>query len=313
MTAAAKKEKVRPLPGTIWCTKYDPSVQHRLRLQNGATLEGVLHKVEGSAKGLFLPSTKSNAVSDVLAKLYLVESVGREPYDGWTTKWFLKTKETVKPSTRRWPGTFEDQGVSEGVIVAASAKAGMLHSGLRDEQVQLRHDEIVAIGKPLGPEYAKDEFGMFAAPGWVIVKLLVATGTHKSGLVINPQINTREQQGSAQWGTIVETPRGTSYDELGGLAVGVHVSFPYALHAGDHALEWVDFAGGYRAVPVMCLLSAAYEDAPADLSEAAMRGFDDCTEQMQYPERRLVYKNPYMPGTDEFDRYDSEFTEASGK
>lgn len=303
--------KIRPLPGHLWTTKYTPGAGQKLRLANGMEFEGSMRE-----SGLFLPSSKSDAVNDVLAKMYVIEAVGEEPPEGWRTKWFLTNanKDHKTLPTRKWNTSFAKEGLSAGVVVAASAKAG-LRNELQHEQVQLRHDELVAIGKPLDKCYDRDEFQMFAAPGWVIVKLETSTGQRKSGLTINAAIDTRLTQGSGQWGRVVEVPRNATYEGLGNLCPGMHVCFPHALHAGDHALEWVDFEGGYRALPLMCLLAVGYRSEPADLDEAGMLGFDDgLTAGMFANEGEDFanlnrYQNPYEPQSPAWKTYDLEWAE----
>lgn len=290
-------ERIRPTRGNLWTEKYTPGLDQKLKTVHG-TFEGRMHSVEGT-KGLFLPSSRAEAENDVLAKMYVVKAVGTDP-EGWPTKWFLPSNESTGKSVRHWHTTFEAQGVKSGVVIAASAKAGM-RNDLMANEVQIQHDEIVAIGKPLDNT---DPFPMYAAPGWVIVEMESAGDKTAAGLLIHAGVNTRVRDGSVQWGRIVELPRGISYDDLGYLSVGLRVAFPYALHASgrDPALEWVDFEGGYRALPIMCLLAVEYEAAPADNLDAFALGADDAATNPN------EYKNPYEPGSSAWILYDSGFS-----
>jgi hypothetical protein len=149
-----------------------------------------------------------------------------------------------KPIERDFHTSFEEQKIEVGTVLAVRAIAGSEQDS-SSHFIQVRYDEICAIGKPF------DEVGgfdMLPAPGWVLVQKDEAT-TPKSTLYNYDSLAQVMVDGWGTWGTIIELPRGVNSNDL---RVGDHVMFPS--HAGVGSTEYVEFGGGIRCLPLEDIL-----------------------------------------------------------
>jgi hypothetical protein len=214
---------VRPLKGHLTCEKYHKSVVEHVEGIGDIPITGV---TEG---GLVLVGEDDSEAEDVKAFMLRVRVVGEDP-EAWKFRFFGKERD--------YKSTFAEQRVRPGVIIAVRGVAGANQSK-NSHIIDVRYDEIVAIGTPKG------EFpAMLPAPGWVLVEHL--DPAPKSRLHISAGAEQITQEGNVRWGRIIALPRGTSSD---GLEVGNEVCFPS--HGGVGATEQLQFEDGrLRALPL---------------------------------------------------------------
>ena len=226
---ALKNKNVRPPRGALYCEMYSPGVTYE-EVEGIGTIK-VKAKTES---GIVLTDASTTETEAVTAYLYVVRALGNPP-DDWHTLFIDRE--------RSWPvNTWTEQAIDVGTVIAIRPVAGIGQSKTSRFK-QVRYDEIVAIGRPLDEV---DYPPMLPAPGWVMLEMDDNEGAELGGLLVSAGVAPRLESGSVDWGTVVAVPRGLSYEDED-VAIGDRVGIPY--HRGAGATEWLDFAGGLRAVP----------------------------------------------------------------
>lgn len=241
-----KLGKIAPVKGSLWCEKFIPG-REKVSVPGYGNIYGV-----ESAGGIVLVSEDNEEASNVKAALFLVRAVGDDPQD-WSIRGNDRSDvwQNKRKTDEVWDTTFAGQAIREGTVVAIRPSTGERQTRA-SSYIQIRYDELVAIGVPLEEDSAVP---MYPAPGWLIIhKHDVATET-KSGLYKGDGIYT--EQGWAFFGTVVAIPRGADGDYVD--LLNRTVAFPS--FAGAGATEYIDFDGGeYRAVPFYDVWGVVDED-----------------------------------------------------
>lgn len=217
-------ERIRPLPGYLWCEKI-PTIRP-LPVDGLGTV--TVSSVTPSGLAIVSDRTEENdAVRDAYS--LVVRSLGADP-PAWHT--FVLDRE------RTWPcGTWAEQKIREGTVVVVRAVSG-LEQSRASRHIQIRYDEIAAIGAPL--DEPDDAPAMYPGPGWVLVRLdEPPSDTHGSVYVGSAHADVFANSG-VSWGTVYALPRGWA----DALTVGDRVAVPRW-----NATEYVDLEGNIRAVP----------------------------------------------------------------
>jgi len=214
---------VRPLKGHLTCEKYHQSVVEHVEGIGDIPISGV---TEG---GLVIVGTDDTEAEDVKAFMLRVRIVGEDP-EAWKFRFFGKERD--------YRTNFETQRIRPGVIIAVRGVAGANQSK-NSHIIDIRYDEIVAIGTPRGESPA-----MLPAPGWVLVEHL--DPEPKSRLHISAGAEQITQEGNVRWGRVIGLARGT---DSFGLSLGDEICFPS--HGGVGATELVQFEDGrLRCLPL---------------------------------------------------------------
>lgn len=235
--------KLRPVAGSLWCEKYT-GAKAQLEVEG----LGIVNYTDVTDSGIVLVSNTTEETDNIRAELYIVRAVGREP-EKWSTRWASRGPEWEHPENVDvvYNTTFEAQKVLEGTVIATRSIAGE-SQGSDSRFVQIRYDEIVAIGTPVD----EDSLPMLPAPGWVLVEKDEVEEELESGLYKGT--GTVYDNGFVLWGTIVGIPRETPC----GVEVGARVAIPLFYGAG--ATEYVEFENGqFRVMPEADLLAVEYE------------------------------------------------------
>jgi len=219
-------ERVRPLPGFVWCELVPDSVTRYV-----PGLGNI--KIEEIRSGLIIPKAEEKMTDSGKGRLLVVRTVGGEPEE-WTNRYFEKE--------RRWEASFEQQKIGEGTLLLVRQVAG-LSAGRKSEYFQVRWDEVCAIGRPVDEDGVVD---MLPAPGWIALlpdELPDEVGA--SGLYVRSEVRAALADTGGLWCRVMALARGceSGYD---GLGVGDRVLVPRLLSGG--ATEYV-IAGGFRYVP----------------------------------------------------------------
>lgn len=233
------KGKLRPVRGSMWCEKYEGA-----RASLDVEGLGVVDYTDITDSGIVLVSTMDSSANKVRAELYVVRAIGGKPIK-WSTRWADRGNEWEHPENVDvvYATTFEEQRVGIGTIIAARAIAGE-SQGATSRFVQIRYDEVVAIGTPI----EEDSIPMLPAPGWVLVEKDTVNEELASGLYKGE--GTVYNNGSVLWGTIVGVPRNTPCS----VEVGDNVAIPMFYGAG--ATEYIEFEDGrFRVMPEADLLA----------------------------------------------------------
>lgn len=227
-------EKLRPVRGSVWCEKYTPG-RERLMVEG----LGVVSVADETESGIVLIS--GDAETDLVkASLLVVRAIGEAP-ENWSVR-FLDRARAGRKVDKVYPCDWENQRIEVGTVIAIRAVAG--EGQVKNSRfIQVRYDEIVAIGTPLDA----DEIPMLPAPGWVLVEPLPEP--QEASIFIGGM-----ETSQSEWGRVLGTPRGL----YGDVSTGDVVAYP--LHRVYGATEYVTFEGGLRAVPVYDLLAVLEED-----------------------------------------------------
>lgn len=215
-------ENARPLPGFLLCEEVPDYVNR--------TVEGLGTIRVGAVKnGLYIPPTSKE--SDPLkGRLLVVRKVGPNP-DKWNQRFFKRERD--------WQTTFEEQKITDGTLLSVRKVAGKSLSD-DDAWVQIRYDEVCAIGIPFDEDYPVD---MRPCPGWIGVHLDgLPDAVDETGLWIQGGYRQIDEDAQGSWATVTSLPRG--FDEL---AIGDRVLIPS--HEGVGATEIVEFGKGLRFLP----------------------------------------------------------------
>lgn len=225
LEAMLEEGRVRPLPGHLYAAKLTKN-QH---VELAGYGDIAVSEIRDS--GLVIVSNDTKEAEHYKALSCVVLTRGEDP-DRWTTRWYDKRRD--------WGTTFAQQGIEEGTIVTIRAVAGVDQTkGSR--YLQLRYDEINAIGQPEG----EDTPDMLPAPGWVLVKLHEEESQERGGLQLYDGLVELLDHGNMRYGTVIGLPRG--YTD-GDIAVGDTICFP--THTGVGATEFIEFEGGLRCLPI---------------------------------------------------------------
>lgn len=225
-TLAQTAERVRPLPGFLWCEEVPQSVT---RYVPGL---GNVEVARETSTGLYLPP-ESQESAPLTGKLLVVRRKGDEP-EKWNQRWFGRERDR---ST-----TFAEQKIDEGTLLVVRKMAGVTpieHS----RWYQVRYDEVCAIGVPLDEDHPSG-LDMLPCPGWVAVRLdpLPSSTDSASGLWIRSEVRAAIDGEGGVWGTVVATARGAERDRLSmGLTPGDRVLLP--AHTGCGATEYIEHRG----------------------------------------------------------------------
>lgn len=229
--------EVRPYPGSLFGKVITSSEKEDVC---GMGFVNVTARTES---GVVLVSTDSVEKEAWTSAEYLVLAVGDLPREGWHFRF--------DRGERTWDATWESCGITEGTVISVRSIAGV---GIRQghlELHQIRWDEIVAIGRP-PEESPEDPCRSLPAPGWLMLKMFREESVSGGGIILSSgELADRTTHGHADRGHVVAFPRGledVTRESLGGADIGSTVYVPYHRDAG--ATEWVDFPGGYRAVPL---------------------------------------------------------------
>lgn len=234
---ALLEDKVRPMPGHVFCMK-----QTKGQVLNVDGL-GAINVSEIRSSGLVLPSTETKDTEMVKAMLVTVVAMGAEPY-AWETR-IPKSKRKEKHAT-----TWAEQQIEIGTVLSLRPIAGVNQT--KDSPfLDVRYDEISCIGQfdPCAP-------AMLPAPGWVLVRLVEVEKQDHAGLVIQDGLEEILQQGFMYYGDVIGLPRGSDPEKVG-FSVGDRICFP--AHTGVGAIEFIEFDGGLRALPIHDVLGKVEE------------------------------------------------------
>lgn len=224
LEAMLEEDRVRPLPGHLIGMKVTQNEHVDLEGYGKVAVSGV------TAGGLVLVSNDTKEAEHYKAKLVTVLVLGDEP-DQWKCRWFDKS--------RNWKTTFAEQGIDLGTVVAVRAVSGV-DQVKGSKFLQLRYDEISAIGQPEG----SDGPDMLPAPGWVLVRIESPEKIDR-GVLVYDGLEQVLQEGNMTYGTVIGLPRGYPFSDI---KVGDRICFP--THTGVGATEFVDFEGGLRCLPI---------------------------------------------------------------
>lgn len=223
--------RIRPPRGHLWCEK----------LTEGKTLDvdglGTISiATDPTPSGLVVVSGRTSEAEDVLTSLLVVRALGDDPL-AWHTLY--------QDRERSWPlGTWAEQKVGRGTVLATRAIAGV-DQGRDHHFVQVRFDEIAAIGAPLTEP--SDLPLMYPGPGWLLVHMDwdESDDTSDGGIFIGHGAKDVYANSGLHWGTVYATPRG--WDEP--LLPGARVAVPRW-----NAPEYVELSGNIRAYPYYDIL-----------------------------------------------------------
>ncbi len=232
-------EKFKPMPGHVICMKQSKNV-----VLDVAGL-GAISASCITDSGLALVSSDTQASEHVKAMMVTVVAMGDNPYK-WETRVPGNKKRKEVHDT-----TWSEQQIGIGTVLSIRPIAGVNQT--KDSPfLDLRYDEISCIGQPFDDENSPD---MLPAPGWVLVKLDETQKQDRSGIVIEDGLEEILQNGNMLYGEILGLPKGYGN---GDLSVGDLICFP--AHGGVGAIEFVEFDGGLRALPMHDVLGVAELD-----------------------------------------------------
>jgi len=229
LATALAHGKIRPTPGHLWCEK--------LASVSSVDVDGLgsVSVSEVTSSGLVLVSDRTEEADTVLGNLLVVRAVGEDPHlpQGWHT--YHLGREVS------WPlGTWEGQCIEVGTVIAIRAVAGV-NQGRDRRYVQVRYDEIAAIGAPL--DEPEDAPAMYPGPGWVLVRLDTPKDDTFGSVYVGEGRRDVFENGGVHWGTVYSLPRGFSEPFLG-VSIGSRVAVPRW-----QSTEYLELEGGIRAVP----------------------------------------------------------------
>lgn len=229
LATALASGKIRPTPGHLWCEK--------LATVSSVDVDGIgsVSVSEITSSGLVVVSERTEEADTVLGNLLVVRAIGEDPPPprGWHT--YHLSRE------RSWPlGTWKDQRIEVGTVIAIRAVAGV-NQGRDRKYVQVRYDEIAAIGAPL--DEPDDAPAMYPGPGWVLVRLDDYDGddTSSGGVYVGEGRKDVFDNGGVIWGEVYSLPRGFSDPSV---HPGARVAVPRW-----QSTEYLELEGGIRAVP----------------------------------------------------------------
>lgn len=168
--------------------------------------------------GLVLVSTRDESYDMVRGNLLVVRELGLDPPWGWHTHCAGTGGE------RTWPaGTWREQEIRRGTVIAVRAVAG-LDQGSDARFVQIRYDEVAAIGAPR--DEPDDAPAMYPAPGWVLLRMErdEADDTTDGGIYVGSERRDIFANNGIAWGSVYALPRGWSGEM--GVRVGSRVGVP---------------------------------------------------------------------------------------
>jgi hypothetical protein len=206
---------IKPLPGFLWCEKIPDTAPRNVPGFGTVNVTDI-------RSGLYIVDApdKEESLVELKKSLLIVRRAGESV--PWRQRWFRKERE--------WGTSLEEQGVAEGTVIALRACAG---KDAGDLGVQVRYDEIVAIGQSEG------KMAMLPAPGWIMVSLEMTRDDKNNGLFLPRPIIQRYRDAWGAWGTVVAVPKGLereTHEE--GVAVGSQVLIPW--HEQNGATEFVE-------------------------------------------------------------------------
>lgn len=183
-----------------------------------------------SKAGVIIPQFERP--EDALTKhnLLVVRALGRPPGE-WRCRYFEREFDHQT--------SWEEQGIEVGTVVVARAVAGQ-GQATDSAFVQLRYDEIAAIGAPVDDERAD----MYPAPGWVMMVKDVDHGdTSEGGVYVGSQRAEVFAEGQLIWGSVTGLAK---WDRLvrGQLVIGDRIGVPRY-----NPTEFIELEGGIRLVP----------------------------------------------------------------
>lgn len=222
-TLSEVANRVRPLPGFLWCQEVLRSVD---RYIPGLGTVSVASETPG---GLYLPPEDKQS-SPLAGKLLIVRHKGGEPSQGWTQRWYGRERD--------WDTSFEQQKIHEGTLLVVRKVAGLSAIECSD-WYQVRHDEVCAIGIPYGEEH-ESGLDMLPAPGWVAVQLDQLPEATVDGLWVRAEVRAVVQDYGGVWGTVSALHRGAD-PENSPLKRGDRVLLP--AHTGSGATEYIEHQG----------------------------------------------------------------------
>lgn len=246
-----RRGTLRPLAGTVYVQALASA---EVRQVEGV---GAVRVKPSSTSGIIIPCLDTSETENVGQHLYVVKALGAPPED-WHTRFFEKE--------RSWGQTWESQAIGKNTVIAVRPISGVGQDKTSAFK-QIRHDEIVAIGRPLDEDEAPD---MLPAPGWVMLEMdpIMVEKVLESGLVLPGNgAAPRLEQGALNYGTVVGLPRGLSY-EAEGLRLGDRVGIPY--HTAVGATERLEFDDNLLAVPLEDIFVVLVDDDDFDPAEEVL-------------------------------------------
>lgn len=231
LEAMLEEDRVRPMPGFLIGMKDTKNSVVEVEGFGNVSVSGT------TASGLAIVSNDNEMAEHYKALLVTAVVVGPPP-DKWKCRWYKKKRD--------WHTTWQEQGIDVGTKLAFRAVAGV-EQERGSRFVQLRYDEICAIGQPEG----SDGPDMLPAPGWVLVQMCEES-EYKGSLELYSGLSDVLNNGNMSYGVVIGLPRGYSD---GDMEVGDTICFP--THTAVGATEYVTFEGGLRCLPMDDVLGVA--------------------------------------------------------
>lgn len=227
LASSLAQGKIRPTPGHLWCEKLSTVSSMDVDGIGAVSVSSV------TASGLVVVSDRTEEADTVLGNLLVVRAIGEDPPPprGWHT--YCLGRE------QSWPlGTWKDQRITIGTVIAIRAVAGV-NQGRDRKYVQVRYDEIAAIGAPL--DEPDDAPAMYPGPGWVLVRLDKPVDDMHGSVYVGEGRKDVFENGGVHWGTVYSLPRGFQDPSV---RVGSRIAVPRW-----QSTEYLELEGDIRAVP----------------------------------------------------------------
>ena len=198
---ALQSGRIRPVKGTVWAQKF---------LQEPVTSAGII-----------IPDLKTSEDRAFEAEMYVIRAMG-EPIA-------FDVESCEIHDTICYKYDWDSQTIDIGTVVGCTPAAG-LNQERFSEYIQLRWDEIVAIGQPLDEDggLSDSDYPMLPAPGWFLIQ--VDNRSYEGAIHIpNPEAEAFVANRSCVWGQIVGEARG--WKSSAGLSLGDLLCVPRFAHS----------------------------------------------------------------------------------
>ena len=214
-----KQGNVRPARGTVWAMAYSDV---ELEMIEGIGTVKLESKLES---GLVLPSLSTDTSDAYKSVMYVILAVGAEEPGQWS---------------------WEEVGIEPYVMVASRSAAGMNQGQSDRKWMNLKWNEIMAIGEPLGSWPP-----MRPAPGFILIQEEEKMNERESGVIASSgDMAYHYENPGIVWGEVLSLPKVKDFGEtfLDDLEVGDRVAAPYTRASGG--TEWLTAEDRMRVLPI---------------------------------------------------------------